>query len=240
MGQQVNESTTHSLLITSELLAVLYYRWNILPVFKCSSSLPHMVRPFAVSLSIKLLIMALEQNISYPGAWICSTDFHGENRGSTRPQLLGEAPTHGHVSNDLRVSFVTRPRTGIKAIVLSLRRGSAAYYQSLYNNSFAVMRPRLWNCLPIQINTITTFDLFKQKLTSLLLRIPDQPPVLGYTPPNSNSILDWRMEVATLEILMGGHERICWPIWENLTKVRSLCVLNQRKARLGIFSVLSG
>ena len=100
---------------------------------------------------------------------------------------------HGQVSNDLRVSFVTRLRTGIRAIVPSLRRGSLAHHQSLYDNSFAVMGPRLWNCLPVQLNSIETFDMFKQKLTSELLRIPDQPPCVGYSPPNSNSILDWRI-----------------------------------------------
>ena len=117
---------------------------------------------------------------------------------------------HGQVSNDLRVSFVTRPRTGIKAVIPSLRKGASAHHQSLYDNSFAVMGPRLWNCLPVQLNSIETFDMFKQKLTSELLRIPDQPPCVGYTPPNSNSILDRKMEAATSDTLMGG-QRSCWP-----------------------------
>ena len=112
---------------------------------------------------------------------------------------------HGDVSNDLHIEFVSRPRTGIKAKVPCLRNGSAIGHQSLFDNSFAVMGPRLWNCLPVQINEIGTFDLFKQKLTSLLMRIPDKPPTKGYSTPNSNSILDWRVDIATAE-LWGGQD----------------------------------
>ena len=112
---------------------------------------------------------------------------------------------HGDVSNDLHIELVSRPRSGIKAKVPCLRSGSAIGHQSLLDNSFAVMGPRLWNCVPVQINKIGTFDLFKQKLTSLLMRIPDKPPTKGYSTPNSNSILNWRVDIATAE-LWGGQD----------------------------------
>lgn len=112
---------------------------------------------------------------------------------------------HGSVSNDLRISFVERPRTGVKAVVPPLRGGATAYHQSIYDNSLAVMGPRLWNCLPAHVNKMEAFDSFKKQLTSLLLRIPDLPPVRGYTPPNTNSILDWRTDAATSEI-WGGQD----------------------------------
>ena len=112
---------------------------------------------------------------------------------------------NGSISNDLGIQFVSRPRTGFKAVVPPLRVGVPAYHQSLYDNSFAVSGPRLWNCLPAYINTMGGFDSFKRQLTSLLLRIPDQPPVQGYTSPNTISILEWRTDSATLE-LWGGQE----------------------------------
>ncbi|XP_068240276.1 uncharacterized protein [Palaemon carinicauda] len=112
---------------------------------------------------------------------------------------------HGTVSNDLKIKFVSRPRTGFKAVVPPLRGGVAAYNQSLYDKSFAVIGPRLWNCLPVHINKIGEFEPFKRKFSSLLQRIPDKPPVKGYTSPNTNSILDWRMDPATLE-LWGGQD----------------------------------
>ena len=77
----------------------------------------------------------------------------------------------GCVSNDLRISFVERPRTGFKAVVPPLRSGATVYHQSVYDKSLAVMGPRLWNCLPSHLNRIAAFQPFKQKLTSLLLLI---------------------------------------------------------------------
>ena len=86
-----------------------------------------------------------------------------------------------------------------------LRKGATTYHQSLYDNSFAVMGPRLWNCLPAYINGIGEFESFKTQLSSLLLRIPDQPPIKGYSCPNSNSLLDWKNDQSTLE-LWGGRD----------------------------------
>jgi hypothetical protein len=112
---------------------------------------------------------------------------------------------NGSVSNDLGITFVSRPRTGFKAVIPPLRSGVSAYHQSLYDNSFAVRGPRLWNCFPAYFNTMGEFDCFKRQLTSLLLRIPDQIPVRVYTSPNTNSILDWRTDSAALE-LWGGQD----------------------------------
>ena len=86
---------------------------------------------------------------------------------------------NGAVSNDLRIQFISRSRTGFKAVVPPLRGGASTYHQSLYDNSFAVSGPRLWNCLPASINQIKEFHSFKRQLTSMLLRIPDKPPVPG-------------------------------------------------------------
>ena len=112
---------------------------------------------------------------------------------------------HGSVSNDLDIRFHFRPRTGSKAVVPPLRKGATTYHQSLYDNSFAVMGPRLWNCLPAYINGIGEFESFKTQLSSLLLRIPDQPPIKGCSCPNSNSLLDWKNDQSTLE-LWGGRD----------------------------------
>jgi len=109
------------------------------------------------------------------------------------------------VSNDLKIQFVLRPRTGYKAVVPPLRGGATTYHQSLYDNSFAVSGPRLWNCLPVSLNKIKEFDSFKRQLSSMLQRIPDKPPVPGYSCPNNNSLLEWKMDLTTLE-LWGGQD----------------------------------
>ncbi|XP_068240007.1 uncharacterized protein [Palaemon carinicauda] len=48
---------------------------------------------------------------------------------------------HGSVSNDLNIKFMSTPRTGFKAVVPPLPGGVAAYNQSLYDKSFAVIGP---------------------------------------------------------------------------------------------------
>ena len=67
---------------------------------------------------------------------------------------------NGTVSNDLKIRFVSRPRTGFKATVPPLRSGATNRHQSLYDSSFAVSGPRLWNCLPSYITTMNEFVSF--------------------------------------------------------------------------------
>jgi hypothetical protein len=47
------------------------------------------------------------------------------------------------------------------------------------------MGPCFKNCLPAHINKIEAFESFKYGLTSLLLQIPEKPPVKGCSFPNS-------------------------------------------------------
>ena len=47
---------------------------------------------------------------------------------------------HGQTSNDLNIQFVARPRLGNLAIIPSSRKSSSAANQSLFDNSFAVIK----------------------------------------------------------------------------------------------------
>ena len=55
--------------------------------------------------------------------------------------------------------------------------------------SFAVKGPKLWNAMPYDLNVIQDLEHFKDQLTKFMLSLPDRPPIRGYTPPNSNSLL---------------------------------------------------
>ncbi len=95
--------------------------------------------------------------------------------------------------NDLAIEFILpRYRKGIQAKVPDLCRGSLKRNQSLYDSSFAVLGPRLWNSIPCNLTSIATFPKFKHQLTAFLLTIPDKPPVMGYSCVNGNSILEWK------------------------------------------------
>ena len=107
-------------------------------------------------------------------------------------------------SNDLEITFVITPRFGIVAKIPPTKSRSKSRYQTLYENSFRVMGPRLWNCIPEKIRAMNSFDLFKSRLTALMLALPDTPPTRGYTPTNSNSIIDWRKD-RDVSTLFGDH-----------------------------------
>ena len=63
-------------------------------------------------------------------------------------------------------------------------------------SSIAIRGPRLFNCLPQTIRNKSgcSVEDFKRALDKLLLTIPDEPPVQGYTQYRrceTNSLLDW-------------------------------------------------
>ena len=101
---------------------------------------------------------------------------------------------HGQTSNDPSVQLVSRPRLGTLAIILSKSRTSSAANQTLFDNSFAVQGPKLWNAMTQNLNNIQNLEHFKDQLTKFLLSFPDMPPIRGCSPPNSNSLLSWRTE----------------------------------------------
>ena len=114
---------------------------------------------------------------------------------------------HSTMSNDLNIEFFHRPRLGNQAKVPDRNRSSSAFRLSAYKHSFAVMGPKLWNCIPYVLNTIQDFPFSKRKLTVFLLSNPDTSPARGYTPANLNSIL----------CLAKRQESICFMEWSHQT-----------------------
>ena len=112
---------------------------------------------------------------------------------------------HQKTSNDLDVKFVVRPRFGNLAVIPSKCRTSSVANQSLYDNSFAVQGPKLWNAIPYHLNVTKDLEHFKDQLTKFMLSLPDKPPIRGYTPPNSNSLLCWQNERG-FSSLWGGQK----------------------------------
>ena len=96
---------------------------------------------------------------------------------------------NGHVPNDVGIRFYENPRLGIKTRVPPLPAHRSR--SNLLDSSFAVRGSSLWNLLPKNINTLESFDNFKQNLDKFLLSFPDMPPVNGYTTVNSNSLSCW-------------------------------------------------
>ena len=103
---------------------------------------------------------------------------------------------HDQCPNDLQIKFMKPSRLGIRATIPPCKKMAKQRNQTLYEHSFAVLGPRLWNTLPKDLSTISCKQEFKDKLTRHVLSIPDFPPVRGYTGPNNNSLLDWNQNKA--------------------------------------------
>ncbi|KAL5267390.1 hypothetical protein ACHWQZ_G004435 [Mnemiopsis leidyi] len=88
---------------------------------------------------------------------------------------------HNVVPNCCDIEFIDTSRHGTKAVIPSLSKCSSLRNQTLYDSSFAVRGPKLWNKVPAAIKAEKTFDGFKVSLSKFLALIPDNPPVSGYT-----------------------------------------------------------
>ena len=89
----------------------------------------------------------------------------------------------GAVHNDLDIQFYDHTRLGTRCKIPDIKRNSTTLSRSIYDHSFAVRGPKLWNAIPKNIKCAPSFEVFKSKLTSHLMSI--------IPTPNSNSILDW-------------------------------------------------
>ena len=98
----------------------------------------------------------------------------------------------GIAPNDIELKSYEHIRHGTLCCVPPLTKNAPLYAKSIYDNSFAVTGPKLWNILPRSITSAPSLKSFKSRLTyHIMSTYPDLPPVSGYPTPNTNSLLDW-------------------------------------------------
>ena len=100
--------------------------------------------------------------------------------------------------NDLNFKTTHSNRRGIKVKVPPLQKEASQRAQSLYEASFGVVGPKLWNTLPRYLTIITKKNTFKTNLSKYLATIPDRPPVDGIS--SHNSLLD----INRLQVISSG------------------------------------
>ena len=98
---------------------------------------------------------------------------------------------NGKTTNDLNICFYESSRYGLLARIPPLSVSCSLKAKSLYDLSFAVVGPKLWNLVPKSIKLIDTLNAFKSRLDDFLKKIPDHPPVAGYIVQNNNSLAEW-------------------------------------------------
>ena len=94
------------------------------------------------------------------------------------------------VPNDVNVKFRPHSRHGIRAEMPAINRSSRAVNQTLFENSFSVVGPQLWDCVPSQLSTLENQETFKCKLTEFMKGLSDEPPVRGYMRRHGNTLLE--------------------------------------------------
>ena len=98
---------------------------------------------------------------------------------------------HNIVPNCCGIEFKMTSRNGTLAVIPPLAKSSSSSNQTLYDQSFAVQGPKLWNKVPNTVKAAQSFDAFKISLSTFLALIPDNPPVSGYSCSWSNSLVDY-------------------------------------------------
>ena len=97
---------------------------------------------------------------------------------------------YNQVPNDLNIQFKYQERKCFCAAIKPLVKPNSKP-QTMYDNSFAVVGPKLWNLVPKQIRFInTSVEDFKRHLSKFLELFPDHPPVNGYSRATNNSLLE--------------------------------------------------
>jgi len=94
----------------------------------------------------------------------------------------------GAAPNDLGLVFQFNDRLGLRCLVPTLTSKSAAV-NSLKDQSFTSMGPRLFNKIPREVKENDTLASFKRSLDQYLMSLPDTPTTPGY-PAVNNSVLD--------------------------------------------------
>ena len=98
---------------------------------------------------------------------------------------------NGKHPNNMNIQFQHPKRNGITARLPKLTRSCSGKHQTMYDSSFAVQGPKLWNLLPAGITQITDLEAFKICLyDEFLSKKSDRPPVRGYPCANSNFLKD--------------------------------------------------
>ena len=96
--------------------------------------------------------------------------------------------------NDIKMVFKNSKRHGVKAVVPSLNNKSQRSTATHYEHSFGVNAAKLWNLLPVGVNSQIALDPFKASLAKFLNGFPDTPPTKGYTAVTNNSLLEWNLQ----------------------------------------------
>ena len=107
--------------------------------------------------------------------------------------------------NDVNLQFYDHQRLGTQCKRLPLK-SKITSVNTLRDNFFSHNAPKLYNLVPKSIKSSKNIASFKRKLDSFLIKIPDFPPIPGYTCANSNSLTEWVANIQQVKVQMVREE----------------------------------
>ena len=91
-------------------------------------------------------------------------------------------------SIDLNLKLHKRSNS-LKAVLRPLPK-TRGKLLSIFENSFIINAPKLWNVLPATLTQTKSLNCFVHKLDLFLSEVPDEPPLPGYPCKNNNSLIE--------------------------------------------------
>ena len=120
--------------------------------------------------------------------------------------LEGIVPNFSHTENNgIEIGGISSTKTTRHGRKCQLRTIERSSFQKTICESLAVKGPKLFNSLPKEIRNITkcTKEVFKKLLDKFLATIPDEPHIIGATPPrlaDTNTLFDQITRVGLNEL----------------------------------------
>ena len=97
---------------------------------------------------------------------------------------------HKLTPNSVNFSFKFHERSQSNKAILPPLPKTNCRLLNKYEESFAIKGAKLWNILPPTLTRIPNINIFKSSLKTFLGKLPDKPPLDGYSRTNNNSLLE--------------------------------------------------
>ena len=161
--------------------------------YSCPLWMPHMKKDIMAIEAVQRSITAKIYEVSEMNYWdrLKALKLYSLQRRRERYSIIHVWKVLNLLApNDIDIFFLPNPRLGPVAVLPKLI-SKRQHINTLRDQSFSCMGPRLFNLLPKNLKDINSLPLFKTKLDNFLELFPDTPPTPGYVASNGNSLVDW-------------------------------------------------
>lgn len=183
----------------TEEVMLLFLKTYLIPRLEyCSAAWsPHKIGEIEQLEAVQRSFTSKIDNMQHLNYWerLAKLKLYSIQRRRERFQIIHTWKIYKELApNDVHLKFHMHTRLGIQADRLPLKAKSEKV-KTLRQYFFSHNGPRLFNLIPGEIKSAQSVQSFKHKLDRFLMKIPDFPPIPGYKRANSNSLVDWVINI---------------------------------------------